>query len=98
MSARHATTIAGEGLRRILPTTRYLLYWESRDRNESHAKDAELGLRDRSVQRRGQAEREDSPRIERVDDPVVPESRGRVVRIALVLVLRRDLVGIGVAD
>ena len=37
-------------------------------------------------------------RVARVDDPVVPEARGRVVRRALVLVLRADLVGVGVAD
>ena len=38
------------------------------------------------------------PRVERVDDPVVPQPRGRVVRVALGLVGRADLVRIGVAD
>ena len=45
-----------------------------------------------------ETEREHAARVARVDDPVVPEARGRVVRRPLALVRRADLVGIRVAD
>ena len=41
---------------------------------------------------------EDAPRVERVDDAVVPEPRRRVVRVALALVLGADRVLVDVAD
>src|SRR5262249_30869622 len=63
-----------------------------------HAEDAEAGLRDRRVERGGDAEGEHASGVERVDDPVVPQPRGRVVGVALLLVLRTDLVRVGVAD
>src|SRR5690348_11467042 len=52
----------------------------------SHAEDAERRLGDRRVERGREAEREDAPRVERVDDPVVPEPRGGVVRAPLAVV------------
>src|SRR3954466_703572 len=45
------------------------------DRNPSHSEDAERALRDRRVQRRRDPECKDAPRVERVDDPVVPQPR-----------------------
>src|SRR4051794_6383190 len=65
-------------------------------KRRSHAKHAERRLRDRRVQRSRDAEREHASRVERVDDAVVPQARGRVVRVALRLVLRADLVAVGV--
>src|SRR5205823_5110189 len=64
----------------------------------SHAEDAERRFGNRGVVRGGEAEREHAPRVERVDDPVVPEACGRVVRVALRLVLRADLVLVDLAD
>ncbi len=64
----------------------------------SHAKDAERALGHRRVRRGREAEREHAARVERVDDAVVPEPRGRVVRVALRLVGGADLVRIGIAD
>ena len=56
-----------------------------------HPEDAEGRLGNRRVQRGRDAEREHAARVERVDDAVVPQARGRVVRVALLLVLRADL-------
>src|SRR3990172_9692460 len=56
-----------------------------------HSKDAERRLRDGPVETSRDAERDRLARVERVDDAVVPEARRRVVRVALVLVLRADL-------
>ena len=63
-----------------------------------HPEDAEGRLRDRRVQRRGNPEGDDLAGVDRIDDPVVPEARGRVVRASLAVVLRADLVGIGAPD
>ena len=49
----------------------------------SHPEDAEARLRDRRVERRLDAHRQDAPRIQRVDDAVVPEPCRREVRRAL---------------
>src|SRR3954470_22479517 len=57
------------------------------DPGHLHAENVERGLGNRSIHRRGEPEREHAPRVERIDDPVVPEPRGRVVRVALGLVL-----------
>ena len=46
----------------------------------SHPEDPEARLRDRRVERRLDAHRQDAPRVERVDDPVVPQPGRREVR------------------
>src|SRR2546430_1897601 len=55
----------------------------------------------RSVARRGDAQRENGACVERIDHPVVPEARGRVIGRALRLVLladaRLELLALGVA-
>ena len=56
----------------------------------SHAEDAELRRRDRRVERRRQRQAEHAARLRRIDDAVVPQPRGGVVRMALRLVLRAD--------
>src|SRR5882672_4146575 len=56
----------------------------------SHPKYAELRFLDRRVQRGGDGEAEQAPRVERVDHAVVPEARARVVGMALALVLLAD--------
>src|ERR1700761_9771141 len=62
-----------------------------RNTNESsHPEDAVANGGERRVARRGQRQPEDPPRIRRVDHPVVPQPRGRVVRVALRLVLVPD--------
>ena len=48
------------------------------------------GRGDLGVQGGADAEREDSPGVERIDDPVVPQPGGRVVGGALALVLGQD--------
>ena len=45
----------------------------------SHPEDAEARLRDRRVERGGDAQGEDPPRVERIDDAVVPQPGGREV-------------------
>src|SRR5882672_8394596 len=56
----------------------------------SHPKYAELRFLDRRVQRGGDGEAEQAPRVERIDHAVVPEPRARVIRVALALVLLAD--------
>src|ERR671937_2703037 len=56
-----------------------------------HPEDTERRLGNRRVERGRDAERKHTSRVERVDDAVVPEPRGRMVRIPLALVLRADL-------
>src|SRR5688500_13372202 len=56
----------------------------------SHPEQAEARLADRRVQRRRQAEREQAPRVERIDDSVVPQARARIVGMPLQLVLLAD--------
>src|SRR5437016_5766500 len=56
-------------------------------RGKLHSKDAERRRRDRRVQRGRDPEREDVARLDRIEDAVVPEAGGRVVRITLRLVL-----------
>src|SRR5580700_4113456 len=63
----------------------------------SHPEDAVAGRLERGVGGRGQREPEDPAGAGRVDDPVVPQPGGRVVRVALVLVLLAD-VGLVTAD
>src|SRR5437764_460225 len=53
----------------------------------SHPEDAELGLADRLVHGRRQAERQRQPRIDRIEDAVVPNARRGVVRLPLAVVL-----------
>src|ERR1051326_8332546 len=59
----------------------------------SHSKDAETRLRDRRVVRDRQPEAEVAARVGGVDDAVVPEARGRVVRAPFALVLREHRIG-----
>ena len=56
----------------------------------SHPEDAEARLGDRRVERRLDAHRQDPPRVERVDDAVVPQPRRREVGRALALVGLED--------
>src|SRR6185369_12367048 len=56
----------------------------------SHPKYAEPGFLDRRVERGGDGEAEQAPRVERVDDAVVPEARARVVGMPLALILLAD--------
>ena len=56
----------------------------------SHPPDAVAGLRDRGVRGHRERHAQHPPCLERVDDAVVPEPGGRVVRRALVLVLLAD--------
>src|SRR5580704_18545015 len=63
----------------------------------SHPEDAVAGRLERGVGGHGQREPEDPAGVGRVDDPVVPQPGGRVVRVALVLVLLAD-VGLVAAD
>ena len=56
----------------------------------SHPEHAEARLRDRGVERRVEAHREDAAGVERVDDAVVPESGGGEVRRAFALVGLED--------
>jgi len=44
---------------------------------KSHPEETELRLGDRGVERGGESQRERHARVHRVDDPVVPEARGR---------------------
>src|SRR5215212_357697 len=53
----------------------------------SHSEDAELGVFDGRVERCGNRKAEQAARIGGVDHAVVPESRARVVGMALALVL-----------
>src|SRR5688572_22521994 len=64
--------------------------------HDLHPEDAEPRLGDRGVEGRVESQREDAPRIERVDDPVVPEPGRREIRrpLALVRVEDRRLEGI----
>src|SRR5581483_4317126 len=55
-----------------------------------HPEDAVARLVDRRVPRRGDAERQHRARVERIDDAVVPDARGRVVGRPLRLVLLAD--------
>src|SRR3954467_863928 len=60
----------------------------------SHPKDAVAGRRERrAVRGRRQAQTEHPAGVDRIDDAVVPEPSGRVVRRALLLVLRADRCG-----
>src|SRR5919202_4550037 len=52
----------------------------------SHPEDPEGRGGDVGVERGGQAERQHRARVDRVDDAVVPQPRGRVVRVTLGLV------------
>src|SRR5438128_2787758 len=52
-----------------------------------HPENAEAAFLDRRVERGGDREREDVARFLRGDQAVVPEPRGRVVRVPLALVL-----------
>src|SRR6476659_2838582 len=56
----------------------------------SHPEDAVGGFGDRRVGRGLEPHAEDTAGVDGVDDAVVPEARGRVVRRALVLVLVAD--------
>src|SRR5262245_13276793 len=56
----------------------------------SHPPDPEARLLDRRVEGRRQCPRQHHPRLVRRDDAIVPEPRGRVVGIALVLVFLPD--------
>ena len=56
----------------------------------SHPEDAEAGLGDGGVERGRDAERQDHARVQRIDDAVVPEAGGAVIRAALRLVLLPD--------
>src|SRR4051794_11908696 len=55
-----------------------------------HPEDAEARLRDRRMDGGLDPERQDAPRVERIDDAVVPQPRGREVRRALALVGLED--------
>src|SRR5262245_16402583 len=57
-----------------------------------HPEDAEGALGNGGVEGGGDPEREHAARVARVDDPVVPEARRRVVRVALGLVGGADRV------
>src|SRR6476469_7229787 len=57
---------------------------------ESHTEDAEARLRDGLFERQREPQRETAARVDRIDDAIVPQPRGGVVRIALLLVLRAD--------
>src|SRR5579862_612388 len=65
----------------------------------SHPEDAVAGRLERGAGGRRQREPEDPAGAGRVDDPVVPQPGGRIVRVALVLVLLADtgLVAAGAA-
>ena len=54
--------------------------------SRSHPEDPERRRRDRGVQRRRDAQPQHRPRVDRIDDAVVPEARRAEVRAALVLV------------
>src|SRR5256885_7975024 len=56
-------------------------------RRESHAEDAVPHVLDRRMPGGSEPERKDSTRGERIDDAVIPEARGRVIRRSLRLVL-----------
>src|SRR5690348_13823555 len=56
----------------------------------SHPEDAEARRLDRCIQGGGEGEAEDAARVYRVDDAVVPETRGGVVGMALGFVLGAD--------
>src|SRR5205085_6108740 len=53
----------------------------------SHPEDAEGRVAQRCVGRRGQSQAQHGPGVFRVDHPVVPQPRGRVVGVAMRLVL-----------
>src|SRR4051812_35226758 len=57
---------------------------------ESHPEDAVAQLAERRVGARREGETEHGAGLRRVDDAVVPETGGGVVRVALVLVLLAD--------
>src|SRR4029453_2771420 len=59
-------------------------------RERLHPEDAEPRPRDRRVQRSRQSQREGLPRLRRIEDDVVPETRGRVVGRTFALVLLDD--------
>src|SRR5277367_2349121 len=61
-----------------------------RNMRPSHAEHAEARWFDRGVQGSGQREAQHAPLVDRIDDAVVPKSRGGVVGIALAFVLRAD--------
>src|SRR5581483_5007978 len=74
-----ARRIAGYGNRAPLGSAPWL-----------HAEDAEAGRGDGRAGGGGQAEAEDEARVDRVDQAVVPQTRGAVVGAALALVLGED--------
>src|SRR5580698_11307698 len=61
-----------------------------RNMRPSHAEHAEARWFDRGVQGGGQRKPQYAPRVDRIDDAVVPKSRGGVVGIALPFVLCAD--------
>src|SRR6185369_1819400 len=56
----------------------------------SHPEDAEPGRADRLVHRRRQAERQRHAGVDRIEDAVVPDPRGGIVRMPLAIVLLED--------
>src|ERR1700687_1570353 len=52
-----------------------------------HPKDAEARFLDGRIEARGECESEHATRIDGIDDTIVPEPRGGVIRVALALVL-----------
>src|SRR6185295_7624520 len=58
--------------------------------SESHPEDAEARLRYGLLERQRQPQREAAARVDRVDDAIVPQPRGGVIRIALFFVLLAD--------
>src|SRR5439155_5087937 len=73
---------------------------EGRPRRLLHPEDAVADVLDRGVLRRGKPESEHRARVQRIDDAVVPKSRGRVVgrSLSLVALARRafELLALGV--
>src|SRR5215469_14134581 len=59
----------------------------------SHPEDAEARRRQRRVRGRGDAEGEHRARVGRIDDAVIPQPRGGIVRIAFCLVFVKDRTG-----
>src|SRR3954464_369675 len=68
-----------------VPKRRYILLVIA-----SHPEQAELRRLDRRVRRGRQAEPKHQPRVGGIDHAVVPQPRGGVIGIALLLVLRPD--------
>src|SRR6185295_5526573 len=58
--------------------------------SESHPEDAEARLRNGLFERQRQPQREAAARVDRIDDAIVPQPRGGVIRITLLLVLLAD--------